>query len=148
MPGATQQEKSATIGRRLSDNLQASREKATRETLTSILRGKKLQREANQSDRDDSGGGYYSERSESIYLFVDHTFRHEIRSFSSVSGGGLSLPSERKSVSSGTWAVEMVAGDAHLVLRTDEAIVESWKTRDGGVGVQYLNGARWNRYTL
>ena len=124
------------------------KQKATIETLTSILRGKKLQREENQSDRDYSGGGFYSEKSEAIYLFADQTCRHEKRTFSSVSGGGLSLPSESKRTTEGRWAVEIVAGMPHLVLRKDGSVVESWRTRDGGVGVQYLNGVRWGRYKM
>ncbi len=132
----------------MSDSLEASREKAKLENLPSILGGKKLQREENQSNRDYSGGGFYSEKSEAIYLFADHTFRHEKRTFSSVSGGRLSLPSESKRTAEGKWAVEMVAGESHLVLRKDGSVVESWRTSDGGMGVQYLNGVRWSRYKM
>jgi hypothetical protein len=146
--GQTQKEKSEAIDQTLSDSPEAACEKAKLEGLTSILRGKKLQHEENQSDRDYSAGGFYSEKSEAIYLFADQTFRYEKRTFSSVSGGGLSLPSESKRTAEGNWAVEMVAGEPHLVLRKDESVIESWRTSDGGVGVQYLNGVRWNRYKM
>ncbi len=106
------------------------------------------ERAQNQSDRDYSGGGFYSEQSESISLYADATFRYEKRSFSSVSGGGLSFPCERKLAETGTWSVQMIGDDARLVLRKGAAIFRSWKTRDGGTGVQYLDGVLWSRYRM
>jgi hypothetical protein len=155
MPGATEKEKSEEVARRISDAAHASRDsartstdRATLEQLISTLRGKKLQREENQSDRDYSGGGFYSEMSDAIYLFADRTFRKERRVFSSISGGGLSRPSESMSVAEGRWTVEMVDGAPHLVLRSEGSVIASWRTRDGGVGVQYLDGVRWGRYKM
>ncbi len=81
-------------------------------------------------------------------MFADQTFRHEKRMFSSVSGGGISRPSESMRTMEGNWTVEMVAGEPHLVLRESGLVVESWRTSDGGVGVQYLNGVRWSRYKM
>jgi len=147
MPGATDKQKAEAIGARLSAGMAESRRKKKVDNLTAVLGGKVLKREQNQSDRDYSGGGFYSEQSESIALYADATFRYEKRSFSSVSGGGLSLPSERKHVETGTWVVEAVDGeDARLVLRKGRAIFKSWETSDGGTGVQYLDGVRWARY--
>ena len=149
MPGATDKQKAEAIGAKLSDSLAASRRKKKIEALTAVLSGKKLQRERNQSDRDYTGGGFYDEESETLYLFVDGTFRYEKRSFRSVSGGRLALsPSEHKKTDAGTWAVELVRDEPHLVLKTGGSVRKSWQTRDGGVGVQYLDGERWNRYRM
>jgi hypothetical protein len=149
MPGATDKEKTDAIAAKLSDSLTASREKKAIESLTAVLRGKKLQREQNQSDRDYSGGGFYDEESETLHLFADHTFRYEKRRFSAISSGGFALPpSEPKKTEEGTWAVEIIEGAPHLVLRMDGSVCKSWRTRDGGVGVQYLDSERWERYKM
>jgi hypothetical protein len=149
MPGATDKEKTDAVAAKLSDSLDASREKKEVQSLTDVLRGKKLQRERNQTDRDYSGGGFYYEESETLHLFADHTFRYEKRKSSSVSGTGHALkPSENKRTEEGTWAVEMLNGAPHLVLRMDGSVFKSWRTRNGGVGVQYLDSERRQRYKL
>jgi hypothetical protein len=149
MPNATDKEKADAVGAELSDSLTESREKKAIEDLTAVLRGKKLQRERNQPDRDYSGGGFYHEESETLHLFPNHTFRYEKGSFSTVSGGGLSLaPSEQERTDEGTWAVETHEGAPHLVLRKDGSVYRNWRTRDGGKGVQYLDGERWERYRM
>ena len=148
MPGATEKQKSEALVARMTDSMEKARKKNQLESLTAVLSGKILKRAQNQSDRDYSGGGFYSEQSESISLYADATFRYEKRSFSSVSGGGLSFPCERKLAETGTWSVQMIGGDARLVLRKGAAIFRSWKTRDGGTGVQYLDGVLWSRYRM
>ena len=149
MPGATDKEKADAIAAKLSDSLDASREKREIQSLTAVLRGKKLQREKNQSDRDYSGGGFYYEESETLYLFADHRFRYEKRRSSSVSGTGLARPpSENKRAEEGAWAVEILKGAPHLVLRMDGSVYKIWRTRNGGVGVQYLDSERWERYKM
>lgn len=149
MPGATDKEKTDAVAAKLSDSLGASREKKAIESLTAVLRGKKLQREQNQPDRDYSCGGFYHEEVETLHLFADHTFRYEKRKFSAISSGGLALPpSEQKRTEEGTWAVEIIEGAPHLVLRMDGSVCKSWRTRDGGVGVQYLDSEGWERYKM
>jgi hypothetical protein len=149
MPGATDKEKTDAIAAKLSDSLTASREKKAIESLTAVLRGKKLQREQNQSDRDYSGGGFYHEATETLHLFADYTFQYEKRRFSAISSGSLALPpSEQTRTEEGIWAVEILEGAPHLVLRMDGSVCKSWRTRDGGVGVQYLDNERWERYKM
>ena len=148
MPGATGKQKTDALAARMVANMEESRRRQRVESLTAVLSGKILKRVQNQSDRDYSGGGFYSVQSESISLFADATFRFEKRSFSSVSSGGLSLPCERKLVEIGTWAVECAGDDACLVLRKGNAVFRTWKTRDGGTGVQYLDGTPWERYRM
>jgi hypothetical protein len=150
MPGAIAKEKSDAVVAKLSESLRVNREKKVIESRTAVLRGKKLQRAQNQPDRDYSGGGFYYEESEILHLFVDHTFHYEKRNFSSVSGRGVSLPpSERTRTEEGSWAVEIIEGGApRLVLRINGAVFQSWRTRDGGVGVHYLDDQRWERYKM
>jgi len=149
MPGATDKERADAVVAKLSDSLTSSREKKAIESLAAVLRGKKLQREQNQSDRDYSGGGFYHEASETLHLLPDHTFRYKKRRFSAISGSGLALPpSEQTRTEEGIWAVEIIAGAPHLVLRMDGSVCKSWRTRDGGMGVQYLDSERWERYKM
>jgi hypothetical protein len=42
----------------------------------------------------------------------------------------------------------MIGDDARLVLQKGAAIFRNWKTRDGGTGVQYLDGVLWSRYRM
>lgn len=148
MPGSTEKQKADALAARLTASMEESRRKRELEGLAAVLRGKILKREQNRSDRDYSGGGFYSEQSESIRLYADSTFRYENRSFSSVSGAGLSLPCERTHAEAGTWAVEPAGNGARLVLRKGRAIFKSWETTDGGTDVQFLDGRRWGRYRM
>lgn len=148
MPGASEKQKGDALVARMTVNLEEARRRKQVENMTAVLSGKILKRVHNQSDRDYSGGGFYSEQSESISLYADATFRYQKRSFSSVSSGGLSLPCERKWVETGTWSVELAGNDARLVLRKGGTMFRSWKTSDGGTGVQYLDGTRWERYRM
>jgi len=149
MPGATTEQKTETVGRRLHEEMQAARNNAAVADLTATLRGKKLVRGQNESARDYSGGGgYYHEEAEAIWLRADNTFRYEKRTFSSVSAGGLSLPRERCTAAGGSWVVEIAKGEPHLTLRSKGRLFASWQTRDGGHGLQYLNGQPWERFKL
>ena len=148
MPGATPKQKGEALVAGMTINLEEARRRKQVENMTAVLSGKRLRRMHNQSDRDYSGGGFYSEQSESISLYADATFRYEKRSYSSVSSGGLSLPCERKWVENGTWSVELAGDDARLLLRKGGTIFRSWKTRDGGIGVHFLDGIRWERYRM
>ncbi len=113
-----------------------------------VLLGKKLKREQNQADRDFSGGGFYHEETTTIWLYADDTFEYEESTFSSVSSGGLSLPRETKKTASGTWTVRTISGAPHLVLSVDGEVFASWRTSNGGTGVQFLDGERWSRYRI
>lgn len=116
--------------------------------LVDLLGGKVLRRCENQFDRDYSGGSSYYERSKAIFLYADGTFRYEERTFAQLSAAGMSLPSERRQVGEGNWSVEIVTGRPALVLRQDGRVAAWWHTRDGGVGVQYLDGEPWTRYRI
>ena len=104
-----------------------------------------LSRAENQFDRDCSGASSYLERSKAIFLHEDGTFRYEERTFSQVCAGGMSLPSERRQSGEGTWTVELVTDRPALVLRQDGRVAGWWHTRNGGAGVQYLDGEPWSR---
>ena len=148
MPGATEKQKSDALVARMTANMEEARRTRLVENLTAVLSGKILKRSQNQSDRDYSGGGFYNERSETLSLYADGSFRYQQCSFSSVSSGGLSFPYERKSTETGTWSVEFAGDDARLVLRKGGTLFKSWKTTDGGTGVQYLDSTRWARYRM
>jgi hypothetical protein len=114
------------------------------------LKGKVLKKEENSSDRDYSGGGYYYEKVKAIYLYEDHTFLYEEKTFSSVRAGDLSRtlesPTNRQG---GTWKMEFRNESPHLVLRQpDDSVFRAWSVKDGGVGVEYLDGVAWNRYKI
>jgi len=72
-----------------------------------------LRRAENGSD-----AGFYWEKTTSVHLNAEESFRYVERSFSGVSGGGLS------------------------------DVVAWWHTRDGGNGVQYMDGVPWERYLI
>jgi hypothetical protein len=110
------------------------------------LSGKVLKKEHNSFDRDYSGGSAYSENSVSVYLYEDKSFLYERKSFSSLSGGGFSLPSESHDREEGRWKVEATEAGAVLILRrADGSVFQSWAVKDGGRGVEYLDGEAWGR---
>jgi hypothetical protein len=117
------------------------------DSMTDVLSGKVLRRAENQFDRDASSSSYF-ERSKAIFLHEDGSFRYEERTFSQVSTAGMSLPSERRHAGEGTWNVELMAGRPALVLRQDGRVAAWWHTREGGMGIQYLDGEPWNRYRI
>jgi hypothetical protein len=131
--------------RRLAETLERKR---TLERLTEVLKGKVLRR----TDADVGGGvsGVIStsQKKRGLFLFDDGTFRLEVIEFTSVSSGGYSVPSQEKRSGTGTWAVEMADDKPALVLRQEGAVVQWWHTEEGGTGIQYLNGQRWDRYLI
>lgn len=108
-----------------------------------VLMGKVLKRSENQADT-----GYYWEKTRSLYLYDDLSFRFVIHTMSSVSGGGLSMPSENQEVAEGRWTVEIRGFSPYLVLKQDGAEVLSWKSENGGQGLHYLDGEAWDRYRI
>lgn len=118
-------------------------------TLRQTLSGKVLRREKNQFDRDYSRDTAYYESSQAISLYADGTFRYEERQFMSVSAGTFTFnPGEKHIVHTGTWQVEADGANTVLVLTSNGAVLWRAITRDGGPGVQYLDGEAWNRYRL
>ena len=114
------------------------------------LLGKVLRREENSFDRDYSGGSSFSEKSMAIFLYKDNTFLFQVKSFSSLSGGGLSLPSESKRDTSGTWKVVASGSNPALELKLDDGqVLGTWILQTAArQGVEYLDGQPWNRYLI
>lgn len=113
------------------------------------LKGKVLKKDENSYDGDYSGGSVYYQKAIAIYLYEDHSFRYEEKTFSSVRAGGLSLPSESTNRQEGRWKMEFHHETPHLVLRqTDDSVFRMWAVKDGGVGVEYLDDVAWNRYRI
>ncbi len=117
---------------------------AVLEHLTSVLQGKVLRRREGRVGGGVSGVISSVEKKYGLFLYGDGTFRYEERTFTSVSSGGFSVPSEETRSGEGTWAVELVAGKPALVLRQDGEVTKWWHTEDGGPGKQYLDGEEWN----
>src|SRR5262249_31882407 len=105
-------------------------------------------RAENQFDRDRSGASSYFERSKAIFLHEDRTFRYEERTFSQVCAAGMSRPSERRQSGEGTWTGEVGTDRPALVLRQGGRVVACWHRREGGAGVQYLDGEPWSRHRI
>jgi hypothetical protein len=116
-------------------------------TLSEMLASKVLKRSTNQGDSG-YGSSSYLERTEAISLYSDHTFVWRKESFSSVSSGGLSMPSEQKRSTSGQWTAQIVEGKPALVLWNGDELVTWWHARSGGSGIQYLDQDRWERYKM
>lgn len=113
--------------------------------LTSVLRGKVLRRADNHYEGGYSGGSSYYETSHALFLYEDGTFRYHQKTVTSISAGGMSLPSERADSHSGTWGVQFVKDEPALVLRNaDRSVLTWWHTRTGS-GIQYLDGKPWTR---
>lgn len=114
------------------------------------LLGKVLRREENSFDRDYGGGSSFYEKSVAIFLYPDDTFRFETKTFSSLSGGGLSLPSESRREASGRWRVAASGDQPALQLELpDGQVFATWTLRNGAPqGIEYLDGEPWNRYRI
>jgi len=114
------------------------------------LAGKVLRREENSFDRDYSGGSSFYEKSMAIFLYDDHTFRFEVKSFSSLSSGSFSLPSESRRESSGSWNVVASGSNPALELKLDDgSLLGTWILQaDARQGLEYLDGEPWNRYLI
>jgi len=123
-------------------------QQAVLEDLKSLLQGKVLRRR----EEDVSGGvsGVISsvEKKYALFLYADGTFLYEERTFTSVTSGGFTVPSEETRSGEGTWSVEAVAGNPALVLKQDGEVTKWWHIREGGPGMQYLDGHEWHRYYI
>jgi hypothetical protein len=116
--------------------------------MTNLLLNKKLVYEKAESDRDYSGGGWYSDVKLSIILYADKSFEAKKQTFSSVSGGGLSLPSESNEVKYGYWCIDYKYPNLLLVLRYENGLEELLETESLGIGLQRIGNQTWNRYRL
>src|SRR6478672_1172048 len=116
--------------------------------MTNLLSNKKLVYEKVESDRDYSGGGWYSDLKYSLILYGDKSFQAKKQSFSSVSGGGLSLPRESNEVKYGYWKIQYEFPNLYLVLRYENGEEEFLETKSLGVGLQRVGNQTWNRYRL
>lgn len=116
--------------------------------MTNLLLNKKLVYEKVESDRDYSGGGWYSDLKFSITLYGDKTFEANKQTFTSVTGGGLSLPRETNKVKYGYWKIEYKYPNLLLVLQYENGLEELLETESLGVGLQRVGNQTWNRYRL
>lgn len=121
--------------------------KDEKESMTELLRDKVLRRQSNQGDR-----GWYYEKNEALFLYSDGTFRYKETTFSTVSSGGLSLPSEKTGSIEGLWRIDSSGNQCTLVLINNGTVVASMPTSVGpridGTGHQYLSGKAWTRYSI
>lgn len=116
--------------------------------MIGVLSHKKLKKERVNSDRDYSGGGWFDEKTESIFLCSDKSFAFIIESFSSVSSGGFSMPSQSRNEYFGTWDVIEENGTLYLMLFYQDGSQEKLQTKNLGTGLQQLNYQTWNRYLI
>jgi hypothetical protein len=106
------------------------------------LSDKILERSESQADT-----GFCWERSRVLHLRGDLTFHFVDRRSSSVSGGGLSMPSSNEDVLEGRWTVEMRGFSTYLVLKQDGVEITSWRSENRGPNLHFLDGEAWERYT-
>lgn len=116
--------------------------------MIEVLSNKKLKKERVNSDRDYSGGGWFDEKTESLFLCSDKSFAFVVESFSSVSSGGFSMPSQSRNEYFGSWDVTEENGVFYLWLFHQDGSQEKLQTRNLGTGLQELNYQTWNRYRM
>lgn len=116
--------------------------------MIGILSDRKLKKERVSSDRDYSGGGWFDEKTESLFLCSDKSFAFIVESFSSVSSGGFSLPSQSRNEYFGSWDVTEDNGILYLLLFHQDGSQEKLQTRNLGTGLQELNYQTWHRYLI
>jgi hypothetical protein len=116
--------------------------------MISVLSDRKLQKQTINSDRDYSGGGWFDEKTKTIILCSDTSFAYIIQSFVSVTGGGMSLPSQSKNEYFGTWSVIEENGILYLILKYEDGSQEKLQTRNLGFGSQEINYEAWGRYLI
>ncbi len=121
-------------------------QQAVLKNLTSLLQGKVLRRQEAQVGGGVSGVISMVEKKHALFLHPDGSFLYEERTFTSVTSGGFTVPSEETRTGEGRWSVELVEGNPALVLRQNGEVARWWHVRDGGPGIQYLDGEAWNRY--
>lgn len=113
------------------------------------LINKVLMRTENQFDSDYSGGSSYFEKNISIYLYDDFSFYHEIKTFTSVSAAGFSMPRESLTKQIGRWSIHPFAYHPQLLLTNSNGeTVLCQETFDGGNGIEVLNNQNWKRYLI
>jgi hypothetical protein len=116
--------------------------------MIGILSDRKLKKESVNSDRDYSGGGWFDEKTESLFLCSDKSFAFIIESFSSVSSGGFSMPSQSRNEYFGSWDVIEENDVLYLLLLHQDGSQEKLQTRNLGAGLQQLNNQTWHRYLI
>lgn len=116
--------------------------------MIGVLSDRKLKKERVSSDRDYSGGGWFDERTESLFLCSDKSFAFIVESFSRVSSGGFSMPSQSRNEYFGSWDVTEENGTLYLWLFHQDGSQEKLQTRNLGTGLQELNYQTWNRYRM
>jgi hypothetical protein len=117
------------------------------EFFTNVLRGRVHRRDENQYEGDYSSGSTYSERRRTMFLYEDGTFLLEDESFSTISSGGLSLPSEQRETADGTWTVQNIEEKPALVLWKEDGTSLTWwhLSTTSDTDVIYLDGDPWSR---
>lgn len=116
--------------------------------MTNLLTNKKLVYENVESDRDYSGGGWYSDVKFCLTLYDDKSFEAKKETFTSVTGGGLSLPRESREVKYGYWNIQYEFPNLYLVLKYENGEQEFLETKSLGAGLQRVGNKTWNRYRL
>lgn len=116
--------------------------------MIAVLSNKILRKESIDSDRDYSGGGYFSEIRHSRYLYADMTFRYDIETHSGLSSGGLYLPNQSSKEYFGVWDVIVDNYKYLLVFTYDNYSTEKFETENLGTGLQRLNNETWNRFLM
>ncbi|WP_343698063.1 hypothetical protein [Flavobacterium sp.] len=116
--------------------------------MINTLSNKVLRLERANSDRDYSGGGWYEEIKYAIYLYSDFSALYVKESFRSVSGGGLSLPSQSSQRDNGNWDVCEENGKIYLEVIFDDGSRQKLETENLGTGIQKLGDHIWNRYLI
>ncbi|MGB7068114.1 MAG: hypothetical protein WBD22_01345 [Pyrinomonadaceae bacterium] len=113
--------------------------------MISILSGSVLRRRRDHSRGDPLGTGHNHETCEMLYLFKDGKFRYIKRSFSSIAGVEMSLPSDTEFVAEGSWSVQLHLGQTVLTLEENGTKFASWYSKVGDGGIHYLSKQRWKR---
>ena len=119
--------------------------------LKDALSGRVLRREENGYEGDYSGGSSYWERRRALSLYDDGTFYLDEQSFTTISSGGMSLPSENRETAQGTWTVQDVEGRPALALWNEDDTSLTWWHVAHDVsdpGAVYLDGEPWSRALL
>lgn len=113
------------------------------------LTNKVLRRAQNEFDSDYSGGSGFYEKNFAIFLYGDGTFLFQEKTFVSISAAGFSLPRESLKEVVGRWLIGSRAFYPQLLLldRNGDVFMRV-ETRNGGTGIEVMNGKNWNRYLI
>lgn len=117
-------------------------------TLSGHVFKRVLGRGRSQLVQDYSGGSALSERSQALFLYSDATFRLDEKIFRTITGGGVSLPSEEVRSLSGKWLLEITEDVLYLVLKRDGTVIDRWPIEAPPVegplpSTVSINGERW-----